>query len=209
MSSASKYSFNQNLQSSKQNNETTSTVDYSKYFLYPRSVAIIGASKRPGTIGYNVLKCALDSGFQGSIYPINPSSDELLGVKTHPSILNVSGEVDLAILVVPAIASLQVAEECGQKGVHFLVVISDGFKETGQEGAELEKKLVEVVQRHGMRMLGPNCIGIINPDPQVSLNASFCPVFPVSGARNSSGQALTYGYFVTALPALRRTCSPS
>jgi acyl-CoA synthetase (NDP forming) len=171
-------------------------MDFIKYLLYPQSVAVIGASKREGSVGNNVLKCILDCGYQGEVYPINPSLNELMSVKCYPSILDVPGRVDMALVVVPAIKVAQVAEECGKKGVHVLVVISDGFRETGPEGLKLEKELLGIVERFGMRMLGPNCIGIINPAADVSLNATFCPTFPNAGSLGVISQSGALGFTI-------------
>jgi acetyltransferase len=156
--------------------------NYEQYLLYPKSVAIIGASKRQGTVGYNVMKCVVQGGFQGALYPVNPFLEELMGFKCYHSIMEVPGNVDMAVIIVPAQKVLEIAEECGEKGAHVLVVIADGFRETGAKGAALEKSLLEIIRRYGMRMIGPNCMGFINPDPEESLNASFSPVFPVSGS---------------------------
>ncbi|MEM4612704.1 MAG: CoA-binding protein, partial [Ignisphaera sp.] len=109
----------------------------------PRSVAVIGASREPGKVGYAVLKNIINSGFQGKIYPINPKAEEILGIKAYKSVLDVSDDIDLGVIVVPASIALDVAEECGKKGIKHLVVISAGFKEVGDEGIEREKKLVD------------------------------------------------------------------
>jgi hypothetical protein len=104
-----------------------------------------------------------------------------MSVKTYPSILDVPDEVDLAVIAVPAKAVAKVADECGQKGVHTLIVISDGFREIGPEGVAREKELRDVALGHGMRVAGPNCMGILNTDPEISLNSTFSPVFPPAG----------------------------
>ncbi|MFQ6054128.1 MAG: acetate--CoA ligase family protein, partial [Candidatus Bathyarchaeia archaeon] len=121
----------------------------------------------------------IDSGFEGRIYPVNPNAREFLGLRCYPSVLDVPGEVDLAAVAVPAELVLQVAEECGRKGVRALVVISAGFKETGREGARLERRLVEVGAEYGMRIQGPNCLGII--DTSTPLNLSFAGAMPRRG----------------------------
>jgi acetate---CoA ligase (ADP-forming) len=152
-----------------------------EHLFRPQSVAVIGASNSAGTIGHKVMQCLMQAGYTGVVYPINPSADSVLSVKAFPSVQSVPGPVEMAVIVVSARFSLQVAEECGKKGVKALVVISDGFKETGTQGAELEKKLLAVARSYGMRMLGPNCIGLINPQKKYSLNASFCPIYPQDG----------------------------
>lgn len=145
----------------------------------PSSVAVIGASRRPGKVGHEVLRNLLACGYGGRLLPVNPNADEILGLKCHPSILHVREDVDLAVVVVPAPLTPKVAEECGEKGVKGLVVISAGFKETGKDGAALERELLSVSRRHGMRMVGPNCLGII--DTFTPLNASFAARMPLRG----------------------------
>ncbi len=100
----------------------------------PESVAIIGASRTPGKVGYVLTKNMIDSGYEGAIYPINPNAGEVLGLRCYASVLDVPAEIELAVVAIPAAYVLQVAEECGRKGVKALVVISAGFKETGHEG---------------------------------------------------------------------------
>ncbi|HHY39054.1 MAG TPA: acetate--CoA ligase [Clostridia bacterium] len=145
----------------------------------PHSVAVIGASKSPGKIGHAILKNIIESGYNGPVYPINPKEDEILGLRCYPSMRAVPGEVSLAVISVPPQAVLSVAEECGQVGVNCLVVITAGFKETGKEGLDLELKLKEIVKKYGMRMIGPNCLGII--DTHTPLNASFAKRSPLKG----------------------------
>jgi acetate---CoA ligase (ADP-forming) len=152
-----------------------------EHLFRPQSVAVIGASNSQGTIGHKVMQCLMQAGYTGVVYPINPSADSVLSVKAYPSVQAVPGPVEMAVIVVAARFSLQVVEECGRKGVKALVVISDGFKETGAQGAELENKLLAVARSYGMRLLGPNCIGLINPQKKYSLNASFCPIYPQDG----------------------------
>ena len=145
----------------------------------PKSVAIIGASRTPGKVGYVLTKNMIDSGYDGEIYPINPNAEEILGLKAHPSVMDVPGDVDLAVIAIPSAYVLQVAEECGKKGVKALVVISAGFKETGHEGALLERQLVAVGEKYGMRIQGPNCLGLINT--AVPINLSFAAGMPRRG----------------------------
>ena len=151
-----------------------------KAIFKPESVAIIGASRTPGKVGHTLLRNLMECGYGGEIYPINPHADEILGVKCYPSVLEVPGDVDLAVIAVPAPIVLQVAEECGRKGVKALIVISAGFRETGREGAERERRLLEVARRYGMRIQGPNCLGVI--DTYTPLNLSFAPAMPRRGS---------------------------
>ena len=146
----------------------------------PKSVAIIGASRTPGKVGHTLLKNLLECGYGGRVYPINPHAEEILGVGCYPSVLRVPGEIDLAVVAVPAPIVLGVAEECGEKGVEALIVISAGFRETGREGAERERRLLEIARRHGMRIQGPNCLGVI--DTYTPLNLSFAPAMPRRGS---------------------------
>ncbi len=149
--------------------------------LRPQSVAVIGASRDPHTIGHEILGNIVRYGFQGALFPINPHAAAVHSIKAYPSVKDVPDAVDLAVIVVPKELVLLVAEECGQKGVRGLVVISAGFKEVGDAGAEAERRLMAIVQRYGMRMVGPNCMGVLNTDPAVSLNATFAPTMPPFG----------------------------
>ncbi len=142
-------------------------------------MAIIGASRTPGKVGNILTKNIVESGFTGNIWPINPNADEVLGLKCYASILEVPGEVDLAVIAIPAKGVSKVAEECGRKGVKALVVVSAGFKEIGREGALLENQLIEIGRKHGMRIQGPNCLGII--DTSTPINISFASAMPREG----------------------------
>ena len=161
--------------------ERISTVTSLRGLLYPKSVAVIGASTKPGSIGYLLFRCLMENRFSGVVYPINPNAEVVQSVRTYPSILDVPGDVDLALIAVPASLVARVADECGRKDVRALVVISDGFKERGPEGARRESELRDITLGHGMRLVGPNCMGIINTDPAVNLNASFSGVYPPAG----------------------------
>ncbi|TET73341.1 CoA-binding protein [Candidatus Bathyarchaeota archaeon] len=145
----------------------------------PRSVAIIGASRTPGKVGHILTKNIIESGFPGDVYPINPNADEILGKNCYPSVSDVPDEIDLAVVSIPSAYVLRVAEECGEKGVKALIVISAGFKEIGHEGAILEERLVEIGAKYGMRIQGPNCLGIINT--AAPLNLSFATGMPRKG----------------------------
>ncbi|MDQ7794693.1 MAG: acetate--CoA ligase family protein [bacterium] len=145
----------------------------------PSAVAIVGASRKEGKIGYSILRNVIDSGYGGELYPINPNEDEILGRRCYASLADCPGPVDLAVIAVPAAAVAAVAEECGCQGVKSLVVITAGYKEIGREGLAREKELLATVRRHGMRMLGPNCLGLM--DTHTPLNASFAAGFPLKG----------------------------
>ncbi|AFK51136.1 CoA-binding domain protein [Thermogladius calderae 1633] len=137
----------------------------------PESIAVIGASRHPEKIGHIILKNLVDYGFKGKLYPVNPEAGEILGLKAYKSVLEIEDEVDVAIITVPADKVLQVAEECGRKGVKFLVVITSGFSEAGNE--EGERRLVEIARRYGMRVLGPNIFGYAYTPNRI--NATFGP----------------------------------
>lgn len=148
---------------------------------YPRSIAVIGASRTVGSIGGRLFANLLQGGFSGVVYPVNPQTEVVGSVRAYPSVSAIPGSVDLAIIAVPSFAVLDVVRECAAKGVRGLVVISAGFSEVGAAGAALEKELVELVRSAGMRMIGPNCMGLVNTDPAVNLNATFAPVYPPRG----------------------------
>ncbi len=150
--------------------------------LNPKSVAIIGAARNPGTIGNLLMRCILYNGFSGTVYPVNPNTDAVLSVKSYPSVLDIPGKVDMAIIAVPAAIVPKVADECGRKGVRALIVISDGFRERGAEGLAKEEELRNIILSYGMRLIGPNCMGVINTDPAVKLNATFSQVYPAIGS---------------------------
>lgn len=146
-----------------------------------RSVAVVGASRRPNTIGYQIVDNLLRHGYTGVIYPVNPSATAVHSIAAYPSVKDIPGDVDMAVIVVPKDHVPAVVEECGEKGVQGLVVISAGFKEVGGQGVEREARLMELVERYGMRMVGPNCMGILNTEPAFSMNATFAPSFPPAG----------------------------
>jgi acetyltransferase len=147
----------------------------------PKSIAIIGASRKKGTIGYEILHNIVSGDYNGKVFPVNPKADVIHSIKCYPTVTDVPDAVDMAMIVVPAAYVLDVVNECGEKGVKGLVVISAGFKETGQHGAELERQILEAVQKYGMRMVGPNCMGVISTDPSVQMNATFARTHALRG----------------------------
>ena len=147
----------------------------------PRSIAVIGASRRPGSIGYELFRNLLAFGFDGPVYPVNPSTTSVAGVRAYATLLDVPDSVDLAVVVVPAEAVLDVARDCAAKQVHGMVVISAGFAEVGSEGKAAERELVAIARRNGMRVIGPNCLGVVSTAPGVRMNATFAPDPPVAG----------------------------
>lgn len=147
----------------------------------PRSIAVVGASRTKGTLGWQVLHNLIVFEFQGKLFPVNPGADVVHSMKCYPSVSAIDDDVDLAILIVPSKYVLDIAEECGKKGVRGLVVISAGFNEIGGEGKQREERLVEIVRRHGMRMIGPNCMGILNTAEDVRMDAVFAETLPLTG----------------------------
>jgi len=150
-------------------------------FLRPHSIAVIGASQRRGAIGNNVFVNLLRQGFNGTAYPVNPNAESVASVKAYPTVLDIPGDVELAIVIVPARFVQEVVEQCGRKGVRGIVVISSGFGESGQAGMQLQEKLLDTVRSYGMRLVGPNCMGISNTDPAVSMNATISAMSPLAG----------------------------
>jgi len=133
-----------------------------KYFFEPKSVAVIGASATPSKLGYNVLLNLVEGGFQGKIYPVNPNLNEILGFKCYKSVLDIPDEVDLAVLIVPAKIIPKTLMECVNKNVKAVIVEAGGFAEVGGEGVELQKKIREIVRENNIRIIGPNCAGVVN-----------------------------------------------
>ena len=150
-------------------------------FLQPTSVAVIGASRDPETIGGRLFHNLVAQPFAGVVYPVHPSAQAVQGVRAYASVNDVPGDVGLAFIAVPAAVVNDVAEECGRKGVRALVVISSGFGETDEVGVARQKTLVETCRAFGMRLIGPNCMGIANTDPDIRLNGTFAAAWPPAG----------------------------
>ena len=150
-----------------------------EHFFQPRSIAVIGAAREEYKLGHGILKNILQYGFPGKVYPINPKADSILGLKAYPSVKVVEDSVELAVLVLPAELCLQAIDECGQKGIDSAVIISGGFKESGREGAERERELSRLARNHRIRVIGPNCLGVINTYQR--LNATFAANPPPGG----------------------------
>lgn len=147
----------------------------------PRSVAVIGASRRPGSIGWQVLHNLVTGGFEGKVFPVNPHVQVLHSIKCHRSVTAIEDAIDLAVVTVPKAAVPRAIAQCARKGVGAVVVITAGFKETGAEGARAEARILALARAHGMRLVGPNCMGIQNAQDGVRLNASFARTFPKNG----------------------------
>lgn len=173
--------------------EAFAAVNALKLFFNPRAVAVVGASRQRGTIGGEIFHNLLSFGFNGPVYPVNPTAAVVQSVPAYPSVEAITGPVDLAIIVVPADRVIEVATSCGRKGVKALVVISMGFSETGTAGQGQQAELVRVCREAGMRLIGPNCMGIINTDPDVRLDATFAPNMPPAGRVGFSSQSGALG----------------
>ena len=173
--------------------ETIAAVNALKLFFNPRAVAVIGASRERGTIGGEIFHNLLSYGFNGPVYPVNHTAEVVQSVPAYASIEAIAGPVDLAIVIVPASGVVEVAEACGRKGVKALVVISAGFSETGREGQERQAELLRACRAAGMRLIGPNCMGIANTDPAVLLDATFAPGVPPQGRVGFSSQSGALG----------------
>ncbi|MBX6363794.1 MAG: acetate--CoA ligase family protein, partial [Gemmatimonadetes bacterium] len=164
--------------------------------LRPRTIAVVGASRSRDTIGHKVLANLVDQGFTGAVYPVNPRAAAIRSMKAYPTVGAIPDPVDMAVVCVPKEHVLEVAEDCGRAGVRGLVVISAGFCEVGPEGAARERELLAIVRRHGMRMVGPNCMGVLNADPRYSMNATFAPAMPPFGGAGFVSQSGALGLSV-------------
>jgi acetate---CoA ligase (ADP-forming) len=169
-------------------------------FFNPRSIAVIGASRTPGKVGYDILKNIIQYGYEGTIYPVNPGVPEILGVRTYPSLLDVPGEIGLAVVVIPSKNVLEVIGQCGAKNIDSAIIITAGFKESGLEGARLETELINRAKEAGVRFIGPNCLGMI--DTHSKVNASFAAGMPAKGGIGffSQSGALCLAVLDRALP---------
>jgi len=166
--------------------------------LKPRSIAVIGASRRNLTIGNRLFRNLLQNEFTGVVYPVNPNAKVVAAVQTYPSVMDIPGEVDLAIIITPADTVSHLMEECGQKGVRGVIVITAGFAESSPEGKKKQDGVVEIARRYGMRIVGPNCMGIVNTDPEINMNATFSPTFPPIGGIAMGTQSGALGQSILA-----------
>jgi acetyltransferase len=161
--------------------EKSSTIMSFKSIMEPKSIAVVGASRRPGSIGQQVLQNILTQGYTGVAYPVNPTAPSICGVRSYASIDEIPGPVDMAEIMVAAGQVNDVLEQCARKGIKGAVIISAGFGEAGTEGVALQKKILATARSHGIRLLGPNCMGVINTDLKVSLNCTFASTVPPTG----------------------------
>ncbi|MCU7513565.1 MAG: acetyl-CoA synthetase [Ignavibacteria bacterium] len=172
-------------------------------FFYPKSVLVAGASTKEKSIGYELLKTMLSYGYTGHILPVNPKADEILGLKCCHSIEEVEKTPDLAIVLVPKACAEETIESILQKGVRSIILITAGFKEVGPEGEKVEKRIVEKIKSHGARLVGPNCMGVINTGSDIRLNATFVAEKPEHGSTGFLSQSGALGAAV--LNSLRET----
>ncbi|MGA8178956.1 MAG: acetate--CoA ligase family protein [Desulfobacterales bacterium] len=147
----------------------------------PKSVAVIGASSTPGKVGHDIFANILRGGYSGTLYPVNPRAKSILCVRAYPTIKEIPDPVDLAMIILPPHPALKAVEEAADMGVKSIVIVSAGFREVGGEGLELEKRIVSICKQAGIRVVGPNCLGVINPLPEIRLNASFSARMPAPG----------------------------
>jgi len=173
--------------------DSIASVNALKLFFNPRAVAVVGASRKRRSIGGEIFHNLLSFGFQGPVYPVNPSAKVIQCVPAYKTVEEIPGEVDLAIIVVPATEVIAAVESCGRKGVKALVVISAGFSEIGSAGQDGQNELLHVCRAYGMRLIGPNCMGILNTDSEVRLDATFAPTAPPSGRVGFSSQSGALG----------------
>jgi acetyl coenzyme A synthetase (ADP forming)-like protein len=147
----------------------------------PRSIAVIGASTTPGALGRQILQNLVTYRYRGKLYPVNPKAREIFGLRCFSSLQDINDPIDLAVVVVRRELAIGAVEECGRKGIPGVVVITAGFREVGGAGAELEAQLVALARQYGFRLVGPNCMGVINTDAEVRMNATFAPTMPFAG----------------------------
>ncbi|MAW61386.1 MAG: acyl-CoA synthetase [Planctomycetes bacterium] len=164
----------------------------------PRSIAVVGASRRRFQIGHEIVRNLVEGGFTGPVYPVNPSAPVVHSMHCFKRVQDIPGPVDLAVIVVPAPLVLAAARDCARKGVKGLVVITAGFAEVGGEGTERQAALMELCEKHGMRVVGPNCMGVLNTDEQVSMNASFAAATPTPGGAAFLSQSGALGEAILA-----------
>ncbi|MGA6828804.1 GNAT family N-acetyltransferase [Nitrospira sp. NS4] len=167
-------------------------------FFYPRSVAVIGASRDPKSIGYRIVEALAVNRFTGLIYPVNPKAATIAGLTAFSSVAAIPDVVDLAVIVVPRDSVLPVLTDCAGKGISSVIVISSGFAESGPDGKQAQDRLLEAVRQQGMRMIGPNCFGLLNADPAIRLNATFTSAFPPAGRMAMASQSGALGLAILA-----------
>jgi acetyl coenzyme A synthetase (ADP forming)-like protein len=166
--------------------------------LRPHSVAVIGASRSPGTVGHELVRNLVSGGFQGPVYPVNPTASHIGSLPCFASVEAIPGDVDVALVAVPARSVPEVVEACGRKGVGGLVIVSSHFAEDGAAGAALEREAARLAHSYGMRLVGPNCFGVLNTDPEISMNATFAKDAPIQGSLGFASQSGGLGIAILA-----------
>ncbi|MGF1579074.1 MAG: acetate--CoA ligase family protein [Gemmataceae bacterium] len=170
-------------------------------FFQPKSIAVVGASRDSSSIGYRLLDTIVQGGFTGQIFPINPKATEILGFRTYSTVTEIPGTVELAVIAVPRDAVLSVVDECAAKGIKAVLVISAGFAEVGEAGKTLQQQLTQTVRAEGIRLIGPNCLGLLTTQPDVKLNATFVPVSVPTGSVAMSSDSGALGLAILARAA--------
>ncbi|MFW6080722.1 MAG: CoA-binding protein, partial [Desulfosalsimonas sp.] len=155
----------------------------------PKSVAVLGASSTPGKVGHDIFANILRGEYTGTLYPVNPKARSILCVRCYDSITDIPDPVDMAMIILPPKIALQAVGECVEKGVRGIVIVSAGFKEVGGEGAEIEEEIARICREAEIPLVGPNCLGVINPHPDVRLNASFSTHLPEHGNISFTSQS--------------------
>jgi len=154
------------------------TVNLDRIF-NPQSIALVGASEKQESVGHILLRNLTKTGYEGKVYPVNPNHDEIMGMKCFPKVRDIPDPVDLAIIAIPAKAVPAIVEECGKAGIMGIIIISAGFKETGAAGQKLEEEIFELQKQYNIRIIGPNCFGVIRP--RINLNGTFYETMPKPG----------------------------
>jgi acetate---CoA ligase (ADP-forming) len=152
-----------------------------KSIMNPESIAVVGATNRPGSVGLSITRNIIDAGFRGILYPVNPKAKSVQSIKAYPNLLDIPDKVDIVVIVVPTVVVPIVLEEAGKKGVKGAIVITAGFKEVGGNGVELENQLKEIARKYDISLIGPNCLGVINTSENTKMNASFATKMPKPG----------------------------
>jgi acetyltransferase len=147
----------------------------------PKSIAVLGASKTKGKVGHDIFANILRGNYQGTLYPVNPKTKSVLSVRSYPSIVDIPEQIDLAMIILPPKVALKAVEDCAKSGVKGIIIVSAGFKEVGGEGVTIQNRITEICAEAGIRLVGPNCLGVINPAPEISMNASFSARMPNQG----------------------------
>jgi acetyltransferase len=147
----------------------------------PKSIAVLGASKTKGKVGHDIFANILRGNYQGTLYPVNPKTNSVLSVRSYPTITDIPEQIDLAMIILHPKAALKAVEDCAKSGVKGIIIVSAGFKEVGGEGITIQNRITEICAEAGIRLVGPNCLGVINPAPDISMNASFSARMPNQG----------------------------